>query len=109
MFKLVALLLVLAYAYCDVYLDRLKLPTGWKIEQLVSAPNARQMTIDIDETVLFIGTKDHGKLYAVPLTRDDVNFKYSAGICNYLTFNTFSGTLRVIKDGLTVIQHTIIS
>jgi hypothetical protein len=75
-----ALFAVVAVVHSEVHLDKLKLQPGWKIEQLAEVPNARQMSVNKEETVLFIGNKDGGTIYAVPLTYDAANSKYNAGM-----------------------------
>ena len=55
----------------DVQLDKLRVPAGFRIELLTDAvPNARQMALSrgVDgKSVLFVGSRSAGKVYAVEL------------------------------------------
>jgi glucose/arabinose dehydrogenase len=44
--------------------DKLKLPTGFKIQEVIDVPGARQMTISPNGT-LYVGTMDQGIVYSV--------------------------------------------
>jgi len=66
----------------DLPLERIQLPTGFKIELLARVPNARQMALG-KANVLFVGSMKEGRVYALPL---DANYR--------------AGKLHVIASGL---------
>lgn len=63
---LLAGLLAGGAAAADLPLDRLTLPPGFAIELLARVPNARQMVLG-DERVLYVGSREAGKVHALPL------------------------------------------
>lgn len=50
-------------------LERVRLPPGFQIELLARVPNARQMALG-DGNTLFVGTRNAGKVFALPLDRN---------------------------------------
>lgn len=78
---LLLLALTAAAWAAELPLDRIKLPPGFRIELLARVPNAREMALA--DHVLFVGSMDEGKVYALAL-----DGQYRAG------------KLRVIARGL---------
>lgn len=74
--RVVACLLALFAAVAlagELPLDRIELPPGFRIELLARVPNAREMALG-DDRLLFVGSMDAGKVYALEL-----NDRYRAG------------------------------
>jgi glucose/arabinose dehydrogenase len=80
---------------CPPPLDKINLPTGFKVEVFANVPRARTMVFNDDKSVLFVGTWINN-LYAVDVASRQVTLvKTGLDMPNGVTY--FNGTLFVAE------------